>query len=102
MAPPRTRCPGEGLSTVLASPWLWVTIAVAGISNITYAGPMEVGLPFLIRDHLHAAGDGGFALNQFGHRLTRLEKQGLNREVLEPGKWVLLQDFCLSHFGLLY
>lgn len=44
----------EGLSTVMASPWLWVTIVVAGISNITYAGPMEVGLPFLIKDHLHA------------------------------------------------
>jgi DHA3 family tetracycline resistance protein-like MFS transporter len=44
----------EGLRAVLASPWLWITIAVAGISNIAYAGPMEVALPFLIRDHLHA------------------------------------------------
>jgi MFS family permease len=44
----------EGLRAVLASPWLWVTIMVAGISNITASGPLDVGLPFLIREHLHA------------------------------------------------
>ncbi len=44
----------EGLAAVFASPWLWVTIAVAGISNIAYAGPMEVSLPFLIKDYRHA------------------------------------------------
>jgi MFS family permease len=44
----------EGLTAVFASPWLWVTIAVAGISNIAYAGPMEVSLPFLIKDYRHA------------------------------------------------
>jgi MFS family permease len=44
----------EGLGTVFGTPWLWITIAVAGISNITYAGPMGVALPFLIKDHLHA------------------------------------------------
>jgi len=44
----------EGLGTVLASPWLWVAIVIAGISNITYAGPMGVALPFLIKDHLKA------------------------------------------------
>jgi DHA3 family tetracycline resistance protein-like MFS transporter len=44
----------EGLGAVLASPWLWVAIAIAGISNITYAGPMGVALPFLVKDHLKA------------------------------------------------
>jgi MFS family permease len=44
----------EGLATVITSPWLWVTILVAGISNIAYAGPMEVSLPFLIKDYRHA------------------------------------------------
>jgi MFS family permease len=39
----------EGFQTVLTMPWLWVTILVAGLSNIAYAGPMEVGLPFLIQ-----------------------------------------------------
>ena len=43
-----------GWGRYLGAPWLWVTIAVAGISNITYAGPMEVALPFLIKNHLHA------------------------------------------------
>ncbi len=43
-----------GLGTVFGTPWLWITIAVAGISNVTYAGPMDVALPFLIKDHLHA------------------------------------------------
>jgi MFS family permease len=44
----------DGLGIVFGTPWLWITIAVAGISNITYAGPMGVALPFLIKDHLHA------------------------------------------------
>jgi hypothetical protein len=44
----------EGLGMVLSTPWLWITIAVAGLSNITYAGPMGIALPFLIKDHLHA------------------------------------------------
>jgi MFS family permease len=44
----------KGLRTVFETPWLWLTIAVAGISNLTYAGPMGVALPFLIKDHLHA------------------------------------------------
>ena len=43
-----------GLGTVFGTPWLWVTIAVAGISNLTYAGPMGVALPFLIKNNLHA------------------------------------------------
>jgi DHA3 family tetracycline resistance protein-like MFS transporter len=44
----------EGLKTVVETPWLWVTILVAGLSNITYAGAMDVGLPFLIDEHLEA------------------------------------------------
>lgn len=43
-----------GLGTVFGTPWLWVTIAIAGISNLTYAGPMGVALPFLIKNQLHA------------------------------------------------
>ncbi len=44
----------EGLATVFGSGWLWVTIAVAAVSNLTNAGPMGAALPFLIKDHLHA------------------------------------------------
>ncbi len=41
----------HGLAAVVASPWLWVTIGVAGVSNIAYAGPMEVALPFLLKEN---------------------------------------------------
>ena len=44
----------EGLKTVTDTPWLWVTILIAGLSNISYAGAMDVGLPFLIDEHLEA------------------------------------------------
>ena len=39
---------GEGLQTVFQSPWLWITIAIAGISNITLSGPFEAVLPLLV------------------------------------------------------
>jgi MFS family permease len=38
----------EGLGTVLATPWLWVTILVFALSNVTLAGPYSVALPFLV------------------------------------------------------
>lgn len=44
----------EGLVTVLRSPWLWITIAVAGVSNITLSGPLEAALPLLVRQSLRA------------------------------------------------
>ena len=43
----------EGLLFVARSAWLWVTICVAGLSTIAYAGPMQVALPFLIKDQLN-------------------------------------------------
>lgn len=39
----------EGLSYVLRSPWLWVTIAIASLGNVGWA-PMQVALPKLIKD----------------------------------------------------
>lgn len=51
----------EGLGTVLRSPWLWITIAVAGVSNITLSGPLEAALPLLVRQSL-GAGVGIYAL----------------------------------------
>jgi DHA3 family tetracycline resistance protein-like MFS transporter len=50
-----------GLVTVLRSPWLWTTIAIAGVSNITLSGPLEAALPLLARKGLHA-GVGVYAL----------------------------------------
>ncbi|GHO78462.1 MFS transporter [Ktedonobacter sp. SOSP1-85] len=39
----------EGIGTVLASPWLWVTIAVAGLSNLTLSGPLDAAMPLLVK-----------------------------------------------------
>ncbi len=44
----------EGLATVLGSPWLWVTIAIFALANVTLDGPIAVSLPFLVKDGLHA------------------------------------------------
>jgi MFS family permease len=45
---------GEGLATVFKTPWIWITIGVAALSNITYSGPMDVALPFLVKNELKA------------------------------------------------
>ena len=39
---------------MLGSPWLWITIAIAGVSNLTLAGPTEAALPLLVREYLGA------------------------------------------------
>src|SRR5262249_42277734 len=44
----------EGFALVMASPWLWITIAIAGLSNFTLAGPISVALPILVKKHLGA------------------------------------------------
>ena len=44
----------EGLDAVLASPWLWITIALAALGNVTAGGPLAVALPFLVKNTLHA------------------------------------------------
>ncbi len=38
----------EGIATIFATPWLWVTILVFALSNVTLAGPYSVALPFLV------------------------------------------------------
>lgn len=43
-----------GLGTVSKSPWLWITITIAALSNITLSGPINIALPTLIKDHLQA------------------------------------------------
>jgi DHA3 family tetracycline resistance protein-like MFS transporter len=44
----------EGVRAVLAAPWLWITIALAALFNITQGGPFAVALPFLVKDSLHS------------------------------------------------
>ncbi|PWT75053.1 MAG: hypothetical protein C5B60_05890 [Chloroflexi bacterium] len=43
----------EGLSYVVGTPWLGITIGIAGLSNLTYF-PAMVALPFLVKHELHA------------------------------------------------
>ncbi|MEJ7761672.1 MAG: MFS transporter [Thermomicrobiales bacterium] len=40
----------EGFRTVRQRPWLWVTIVIAGVSNVTLAAPMAAALPLLVRE----------------------------------------------------
>jgi MFS family permease len=43
---------GEGLKTVFRTPWLWISIGLFSVLNITAATPVNVGLPFLVSDTL--------------------------------------------------
>ncbi|MDR3576668.1 MAG: MFS transporter [Anaerolineaceae bacterium] len=44
----------EGLKFVAGSPFLWITISIASLSNIFLSGPTSVGLPFLVKEHLNS------------------------------------------------
>lgn len=44
----------EGLRYVAGSTWLWLTIAVFALINVTAFGPIVVSLPFLVKEHLGA------------------------------------------------
>ena len=41
-----------GVQTVTSTPWIALTIAVAGITNITLAGPLEAAIPMLVATNL--------------------------------------------------
>jgi MFS family permease len=49
----------EGLAYVRREPWLWATIVSAGLALLFFLGPVEVLLPFVVRNDLHA-GAGGY------------------------------------------
>lgn len=77
----------EGLATVLASPWLWVSILVFAFINVTDAGPRNIALPFLIHDHLGLGVEAlGFVASAFSvgsvagavamGRLRRIRRRG--------------------------
>ncbi len=42
-----------GVGTVRRSPWLWMTILLFALTNVTLAGPYSVAMPFLVTEHLH-------------------------------------------------
>jgi MFS family permease len=49
----------EGLGFVRSQPWLWATVIAASLSLLLFLGPLEVLLPFVIRNDLDA-GAGGY------------------------------------------
>jgi MFS family permease len=49
----------EGLAYVRREPWLWATLISASLSLLFFLGPIEVLLPFVIRNDL-GAGAGGY------------------------------------------
>jgi MFS family permease len=46
-----------GFATVLKSQWLWVSILVFALTNITLAGPFSVAMPFLVEENLNASAE---------------------------------------------
>jgi DHA3 family tetracycline resistance protein-like MFS transporter len=49
----------EGIAFVRSQPWLWATLIAAAVSLLMFHGPLEVLLPFVVRNDLHA-GPGAF------------------------------------------
>ena len=49
----------EGMRFVRSQPWLWSTLIAASLSLLLFLGPLEVLLPFVIRNDLDA-GAGGY------------------------------------------
>lgn len=44
----------EGVAFTFSLPWLWITILVFAFANASYAGPLIVAMPLLVRDVLGA------------------------------------------------
>lgn len=44
----------KGIVTVLASPWLWLTLLIACVSTIFLEGPVEAALPLLVKQRFGA------------------------------------------------
>ena len=51
----------EGLAYVRREPWLWATLTSASLSLLFFLGPIEVLLPFVVRNELDT-GAGGYGL----------------------------------------
>ncbi len=96
----------EGIRTVLASPWLWLTLVIASVSTIFLVGPSEAALPLLVKERfgdqvglyalfttLSALGSISAAF-WLGH-FKRLRRRGL----LTYGAW-LLASLMLLAMGL--
>jgi MFS transporter, DHA3 family, tetracycline resistance protein len=97
---------GEGIGVVLSTPWLWITILVSALSNITLAGPYSVALPFLVNTDRQAdIGTLGllYALFPVGYVIGGLwlgRKEQLRRRGLLVYAGLIVAGLTLSVFGL--
>jgi MFS family permease len=44
----------DGFSVVASTPWLWITILIYSLINVTLIGPYIVAMPFLVSDFMQA------------------------------------------------
>jgi len=44
----------EGIGAVFGTPWLWLTIVMIALTNVSLGGPYQVALPFLVEQHFGA------------------------------------------------
>jgi sugar phosphate permease len=91
---------------VLTTPWLWITILVSALSNVTLAGPYSVALPFLVSTDRQAdIGTLGllYALFPVGYVIGGLwvgRKAQIRRRGLLVYAGLAVAGLTLSVFGL--
>jgi len=96
----------EGFETVIAIPWIWVTILIFAILNIFEAGPRSVAMPFLIKDNLGAGVSllgifgSAFSLGYIVSALWLGQYKRLRRRGLLSVGAVTIQGILLLFFGL--
>ena len=94
----------EGMTTILLQPWLWVTISIFSLVNITISGPRQVTLPFLIKDYLH--GDVNllgflYSLISLGAILAALFL-GQKNHIRRRGLWAYGATFTCGLMGIVF
>jgi predicted outer membrane lipoprotein len=98
---------GEGFRFVAANPWCWATLVSAMLSLLVFIGPVQVLLPFLVKNHLHlgpAALGALYAVSGVGAILSALAVGQLGiprlRITLMYGSWTL-GVALLAGYGLM-
>jgi MFS family permease len=96
----------EGVRAVIASPWLFISIIIFAIINVSLAGPYNVAIPFLVKDELN----GGvqllgllYALFPVGYVLGSLW-MGQKTQIRQRGKHIyggaIVGGLMLAVFGM--
>ena len=66
---------GEGLAFVRANPWCWATLLAAMLAMLAFYGPVEVLLPYLVKNRLDLGAD-ALGLDLRGQR-PRIDRRGV-------------------------